>query len=388
MNNINYLIKNLEGINNISNLKMNFYYDETNNIRKLYLSNKYEYFINNSRIPFILGGIATYEDISDESIETLFKKLNIQKNQKEIKFDNIAWGKEFKKILSSKKLLSILEWIDKENLFIHAYILDIFFWSILDILEEGVDVELFYHNNPDIVDPFPLAHLKSILLEVLVKYKKEFFRELFSIGYPDITKNNKDDLLLIIRNYIYRYKNNNIKIKKDRIKLLDLLETSLFEIEKNSDFFLLQGDKNILIDKFDSFYHARVKSFPNSFHIFDEEKSVMESFETIWKSYNNDNNNYLFQKSEENKLIQISDVLVGFLRRLFEYLSSIDINSIPEIVTNLSTENIKLLKLFYSIYDKSASIDAKIIMYTGSIFEWQKFEELKSQISIRNNIEN
>ena len=46
-----------------SNLELNFYYDETNNIRKFYLDNNKNNYINSEDNPFILGGIAIEQSL-------------------------------------------------------------------------------------------------------------------------------------------------------------------------------------------------------------------------------------------------------------------------------------------------------------------------------------
>ena len=80
-----------------SNLELNFYYDETNNIRKFYLDNNKNNYINSEDNPFILGGIAIEQSLLEterfkQSLQDLFKKWGIQTTQKEVKFKHIAKG--------------------------------------------------------------------------------------------------------------------------------------------------------------------------------------------------------------------------------------------------------------------------------------------------------
>ena len=62
-----------------SNLKLNFYYDETNNIRKFYLTSNKNNYINSEDNPFILGGVAINQSLLEEvqfeqTLQELFKK--------------------------------------------------------------------------------------------------------------------------------------------------------------------------------------------------------------------------------------------------------------------------------------------------------------------------
>lgn len=96
-----------------SDIKLNFYYDETNNIRKFYLTDDKNNYMNSESNLFILGGIAIdpllLENIHFEtSLHALFKKWGVQATQKEVKFKHIANG-DFLTILKSKKLNYLFE---------------------------------------------------------------------------------------------------------------------------------------------------------------------------------------------------------------------------------------------------------------------------------------
>ncbi|HGE5982535.1 TPA: hypothetical protein ACGGSI_003464, partial [Vibrio cholerae] len=85
-----------------------FYYDETNNIRKLYL--KDSGFNVNKTDNFILAGILHRGLNTGSDYSTLFKKLNLQKSAKELKLKHIAKG-DFLDMLKSDKILIILNWL-------------------------------------------------------------------------------------------------------------------------------------------------------------------------------------------------------------------------------------------------------------------------------------
>ena len=94
--------------NKPSNLELDFYYDETNNIRKFYLTSNKPNYINSEATPFILGGIATQKLLSNNkdfnnSVNNLYKNWGIQNTQKEVKFRHIATG-DFPAMLTSKKI--------------------------------------------------------------------------------------------------------------------------------------------------------------------------------------------------------------------------------------------------------------------------------------------
>ncbi len=80
-------------------ISFNFYYDETNNIRKFYV--KEANFNSCFTANFVLGGMV-YEGTSP-NVNSLISKLNLQKTVKELKFKHIATGK-FLNCLNSEKL--------------------------------------------------------------------------------------------------------------------------------------------------------------------------------------------------------------------------------------------------------------------------------------------
>ena len=125
--------------------KYTFFYDETNNIRKFFLkeNGKINIQLKELNQNFLLGGVC-YEEtttLTSISFQKLKKDLYLDKKiieeNLEIKFKHIAKG-DFLQCLKSKKLKTFLEWILSNNLYIHYSSLDIFYWSIVDIIESSV----------------------------------------------------------------------------------------------------------------------------------------------------------------------------------------------------------------------------------------------------------
>lgn len=109
-----------------------FYYDESNNIRRLYLT---ESGLNVQRVDnFVLAGILHKGLNCRADFDALFESLNLQKTVIEIKLKHIAKG-SFLDILNSDKLNAILKWLNEKQFFIHYFNLNIIYWSIVDILD-------------------------------------------------------------------------------------------------------------------------------------------------------------------------------------------------------------------------------------------------------------
>lgn len=362
-----------------SNLKLNFYYDETNNIRKFYLDKNKDSYINSEDNPFILGGIAIEESLLEteqfkRSLQELFKRWGIQATQKEVKFKHIAKG-DFPTILKSKKVNYLFDFLNDQDIFIHMHLLDVVHWSLIDIIESTTAFNVC--KKFLCIDEHIFDEVKSLLTEIARTFKGDFFRELFELGYPDVT-NKKDEFIFLLKNYLYRY-SKSIEYKNSPINplLLKILWEIFLEFEKddksNDNFCFLEGELSYqLIEHFDNFYSFSIEQLPNSYHFFDEEKQVKERL----LKYQN-KSNYKFIKSDDNKLIQLSDILVGFLRCLFNYLSEVDYSDVETNYKNLSDVQQKCLRDFFKIYEKSVAKDDRMVIFTGSIFDFFKFNVLR-----------
>ncbi|RRD90826.1 DUF3800 domain-containing protein [Conchiformibius steedae] len=363
-----------------SNLKLNFYFDETNNIRKFYLSSKKMNYVNSMDTPFILGGVAMrpslLNDIKFElSIEELFKKWGVQTSQKEVKFKHIANG-DFPTILTSKKLDNLFDFLNEQEIFIHMYVLDVIHWSLIDIIESkcafNVCKEFLW------IDERIFYEVKALLTEIARTFMRDFFKELFELGYPDIS-NKQDDFISFLKKYLCKYaRSQEYKNSPIHPLLLKILWIIFIEFEKNDDendaFCLLKGELAYnLIKEFNDFYLYRIEQFPNSHLLFDEEKQVMDRL----KDFPSKHLNYKFIKSNGNKLIQMSDILIGFVRCLFNYLSGINYANVEENYQNLDEIQKKCLQKFFLIYEKSVSKDEKMVVFTCSIFDLFKFNLLR-----------
>lgn len=94
--------------------KYHFFYDESNNPRKLYTR---ETDFNSSITgSFVLGGIVDAGNVFN--FKELKDSLQLQKNVKEIKFKHLASG-DFISCLNSQKINTYLQFIDNEDILVH-----------------------------------------------------------------------------------------------------------------------------------------------------------------------------------------------------------------------------------------------------------------------------
>ena len=109
-----------------------FYYDETNNFKKLHIKDRTDFNVNIEN-NFVLGGLCHDLSINiDESL--IFSNIPLQKSAKEVKLKHIANG-SFLEILKSTKLTVFMENIIKMPLYIHYQSLNPLYYSLVDIID-------------------------------------------------------------------------------------------------------------------------------------------------------------------------------------------------------------------------------------------------------------
>lgn len=367
-----------------------FFYDETNNIRKLLLVDRDDNLggilsnLNSDDNPFILGGIFTSKNLQSsedfqQSLTDLFQCIGRQPTQKELKFKHVAKG-GYPKILSSHKLEMIFKWMLGNEVYPHFQILDVYHWSLLDIVENEVAFQIYGAVVGHGIDIgfFSMAHLKAILVDIALLYKIDFFKDMYSVGFPNIDNENKEDFLNILLKYTKKYLERSKEKKNQSLVLITyslILILEEYKKVKDDVFFLLRNPEYTLIAEFTHFYQNRIHSYPNSYHFFDEEKNVMSRIEEQWGSP--ENKNYEFVVSDENPLIQISDILLGFMRVLHNYLEQTDIEKIAIEYCALDEKARKNLALFFQLYANAVLESEGSFHYIGPIFNFIKLNMLK-----------
>ena len=94
--------------------------------------------------------------------------------------------------------------------------------------------------------------------------------------------------------------------------------------------------------------------FKNSFHYFDEEaidEAKMKEINLI--DGNMKLKNYRFINSTKDKLIQVSDAVVGILAKLFEYVDETQETEFIDRMKNATDRQLSNLKIINNLVDKA-----------------------------------
>jgi hypothetical protein len=354
-------------MNNFRNIdtKYVFYYDETNNIRKFWLKNEgmFNIPIENLSKNFVLGGVCHLKTNSDVDASNLKTDLGLQANIEEIKLRHIAKG-DFLSCIKSKKLEIFLDWLISKELFIHFSNLNILYWSCVDIIDSIIPHELFTIH----------MELKTVLYELIKIDLDNFISILYQYEYPNINREKANDFLDKILTFIKCNKPKLIvKYPFLDVALIDLIH-SLIKNSKNSELIFIMDETNhILINNLALFYKRPFGIFKNSKHIFDEESSIQDIFNK-WSFFDGKEEwkKYEFQNSKENDLIQISDITIGLLGKLFEYLNDISFKELNTIKSSLNTQQLTNLKKLVRLIHEADNQNTALIHSIHSLIERDK----------------
>lgn len=153
------------------NKKCTFYYDESNNIRKLWLDE------NDFNAPvdsdFVLGGVMHFGENCTADVTALISKLQIQKSAKEMKFKHINKSKNFLECLSEDKVMVFLQWLLESDLYVHFSNVNSLYFAIVDTIDEQAYI------------PFSF-NMKNELYSIARKNYKDFYSLLSSCNYPNV----------------------------------------------------------------------------------------------------------------------------------------------------------------------------------------------------------
>lgn len=307
--------------------KYEIFYDETNNIRKLHITNNR---FNATPKSFVLGGICFSSSSQKLDTTEVRKLLLIQDNAPEIKIHHIGKG-TFTKFLNSQKLTTFLNLLLKKQIYIHFAVLDTLYWSLVDIVD-SVCFDLPVFNDYAL-------HIKNTIYNACASNPDELAILLNKYNYPNVKRECANRFMLEFGSFI---KNNTSQTEDITHSLLQLGASlpHLPFIENNKDL------DSILIESFSPFFLRPLYTFPLSAHTFDEEGEIQQELDKFTYSYKGNKIDYQFSNSQDSFEIQLSDVLCGLIGKYYDFLSensSQELHSIKKGLNERQLLNKRLL---------------------------------------------
>lgn len=357
-----------------------FYYDESNNHRKINLNINKENFLNILNKNFALGGIVKKQKSSLKiEVDKLIQDLNFQPNQKEIKSKNFfnSKNKDFLQCMNSERLELLLEWLDKNELYIHYIVENNLYWGIIDIIE-SLNI-----NINSIADVQYIYHLKYILYIYVKKDISKLYDTLKKYKYPNIKEEDFGNFLNELLFWLYNIELLNLKHEKTIKELIEL-------IKKEKELFYLTDNKNYeFVEGYENLYISRIYKFLNSKHIFDTEKRIIKKIGNPLTNKKGEFEiecnkvllkNYQFEDSKSNVFIQISDIIIGVIAKLYDYLDKKNVEQIEKDIKKLNNNEKNNIKKLLQIIDKSQMECKAFIVVIAPFYEvnlkFSKLEEI------------
>lgn len=325
------------------NEEMTFYYDESGNCRKFYLTDNGFNDPEAIKGDFVLAGIAHNGKSYEIDLVSLHEALEYKEGQKELKFKHLYHNSaDFVSFMGSKRATEFLEWLDKSGLYIHYSALNNLFYSLVDI------VDSLWETHPMCIMYF--WDIKNALYDFTIEHQDEVIDILIRHTYPDV----KDTVSFCYElcDLISKYNDDSIYNPGFFLELFRQMLKAAGKMGKLP--FIQDNEPNMLIKEYYLFYLERCEIFSKSLHIFDEEKAVEKKLSNI-QLYEHGKilNHYKFVKSHENIFVQISDMIAGLLRRLFIFLDEKSIGEIKSLAEKLNENQINNFNILWRLISRS-----------------------------------
>ena len=349
------------GLSHMDN-EYTFFYDETNNSR-LFRITETDFNVSKDE-DFVLGGFV-YDGNKAFDMEKLLQSLRLQPTMKEVKRKHIAPGNSFLECVNSQKLQTLLEWIIENKIYIHFMAMNNLYYGVVNI----VDSLIAYTELSGLPWEY-ITHMKNALYKYInadIVYIHEVF---LHYGYPNIADENVHEFCEVLIGWIEEIEAEN---EADDFALESVRQLLKSARKKKKLCFLTDNENLMLMDGYESFYIEPIYMFPNSEHIFDEETEIMKKIcSTPIILGENELHNYSFVRFTENRIVQLSDVIIGIIGKLMLYAN---VSTLPEIkkeMASLSPQQEKNISLLNNLINASSDHFLAFIHYTANFLEMEK----------------
>lgn len=335
--------------------KCSFYYDETGNIRKFRLTengvNAEEGIAND----FILGGVLFEGDTPPCDVDKIFDELKI--NASEIKFRTLAGrGVDFWTATSKKPIQKFLSWLDSSGLYVHFATLNNMYFSVVDI------VDSLFASQPQFNFGLEWAQaLKTSLHRFVINHMDEILPMLHSYNYPSLDKDDIKDFCFGLSDLIQSYGDEDFYLENVR----QLLKANG---RKGELVFIEDNMPGLLVGEYSGLRDGRCAFYKDSIHYFDEEAEAELALKnTIYTINGQKLSNFKFIDSKKERLIQISDVWVGLIGKLFAELDQSTPKMIISKMESLTQEQKECILIINSLIDRAERLHRGLIQSVNSI---------------------
>ena len=314
-----------------------FYYDETENCRLIRYGERGIVDPRTMERDFILGGIALTDPSVYETMAQGVRKLPQASGEAKASAV-LSTSDNFLYVLKRRELTDFLQLIDRPGVLVHYRTQNNFYYSIVDIVDSVIPLS----NGKEILGQLH-RELKDVMYACVADDRTAFINSLMRFGYPNIAADQVQPFCSYLEDVLASAAESNpLLATPDKRLLVNALKHMLRTAsETNSLVFLEGNDENILVSGFSAHYQLTCMSFPMALHCFDNETHI--SMSLLDTSYN-----YKFVDSKAEPLVQLADVWVGLLSRLFRFLDEYSTSPNPRHINpnaaRVQLENLATIK--------------------------------------------
>ena len=285
-----------------------FYYDETNNIRRLHVTA--DGFNVREPLCFVLGGIGHRGPPRALDLGGLKRAVQLQATAKELKLAHLGKG-DILSLLKSWRVEAYLDWLAAEDLLVHYSAVDPLYWSTVDIIDTIISHDVLAHMRQ--YD----AALKADLFTILAADIDDIADFFHRFSYPDVGEANR---LSFMAELLQR-----LEYRSELLPAFNaqVLKGVLQSGARGDALIYLQDEvPNTVLDSFVMFFIHRICLFKNATHRLDVEPTIQTRLKSfVFKDGGRVLDTFSFADSETDPGVQASDALVGLLGKLFSYVT-------------------------------------------------------------------
>ena len=319
------------------NKQYTLYYDETNNIRRLALTDTG---LNHDALDcFVLGGIALEPGTVLTDFAAFRERLQIQPSAPEMKRKHVTQG-DYAACLDSPRVEQFLTWLLEKPVYIHYSNFSVLNWSIVDLIDSLIVPDRFRQLRAMHDD------LKNELHALVRPDPLAYFRLLKTFDYPNVARKRIPEFVRDVRAFLFR--NGYVFRNSTTMRLCDLLQ----EAERDATLdFLVDNRPDVLVSSFDTVFLHRLATFTNAVHVFDEEPQIRARLERRRIVCGDQAVAYRFADSRSEPAIQVSDVLCGILGKHFSCMEKLTIEELESWKSKLSKQQLRNVALLAHLID-------------------------------------
>ena len=307
------------------------YYDETENCRSISYGNNGIKDRRPFKRDFILGGIMTKTSEAKQALIDGARTLPAPNG--EIKSKSVLGGsKDFLAVLKRREVTGFLRLINQPDVCVHYHSQDNLYFSIVDIVDSLIalpenEMMAAYH-----------LELKDALYRAVSPCRIDFLEALMHFGYPNIASSEVAPFCRCIEELLRTARDNDESEPAAQFFTETLRQMMKAATKADVLVFLDGNPERVLVDGYWSHYLTTCIVLPHATHFFDNESRVSEALSGT--------TNCVFVDSKSEPLIQLSDVWVGLLSRLYQFLDerSLNYRQIDTVRAALQLENLRTIK--------------------------------------------